>query len=54
MDGYYWYGLKSEVYVHLYENEVLVYDTKQKICKISKDKWVIKLIKTAEEENSLG
>ncbi len=54
MDGYYWYGLKSEVYVHLYENEVLVYDTNQKICKISKDKWVIKLIKTAEEENSLG
>ena len=54
MDGYFWYGLKSEVYVHICENKVLAYDTNQKKCRISKDKWVINLIKAAEEDSALG
>ena len=50
----FWYGLKSEVYVHICKDKVLAYDTKQKKCRVSEDKHVISLLRKAEEEESLG
>lgn len=49
-----WYGLKPEVYVRLCDDRVLVYDTKQKICRTCEDRHVIHLLRTAEEDESLG
>ena len=54
MDNKFWYGLKSEVYVRLCDDKALIYDTKQKFCRISEDKHVIRLLQTAEEDESLG
>lgn len=54
METKFWYGLKSEVYVRLCSDRALAYDTKQKICRISEDRHVIHLLRTAEEDESLG
>lgn len=54
MEDKYWYGLKSDVYVRICGNKALIYDTKQKICRISEDIHVVNLLRSAEEDNSLG
>ena len=54
MKNKFWYGLKSEVYVHFCKNKALVYDTQQKICEICQDRNVVELLVNAEKEDSLG
>ena len=54
MKNKFWYGLKSEVYVHFCKNKALVYDTLQKICEICQDRNVVELLVNAEKEDSLG
>lgn len=50
----FWYGLKSEVYVHLCEDKALVYDTERKRVLISEDRHVLGLLGMVDGEDSLG
>ena len=50
----FWYGMKSDVYVHICKDKALAYDTKQKKCRVSEDKHIIDLLRKTEEEESLG
>lgn len=53
-ENIFWYGLKSDVYVHICKDKALVYDTNQKKCRVCEDKHVINLLGKIEEEESLG
>ncbi len=50
----FWYGLKSEVYVHLCGDKALVYDTERKSVLVSEDRHVLLLLGMVEGEESLG
>ena len=53
-ENIFWYGMKSDVYVHICKDKALAYDTKQKKSRVSEDKHVIDLLRKTEEEESLG
>lgn len=50
----YWYGLKSEVYVHIRNDKALAYDTQHNICHLSEDRHVVDLLKRVELDESTG